>query len=195
MGIPLPAISSRRDHQPLCLTMVLSRPDIIKAIKSGAVVFSRPVAAKAVRQVSIDLRLGRSFSTFKKQEHVAAIRLTSKAIFDADLWEQIEADSYIVEPQGFVLAETLEHVTVGNKLMGLVEAAAPSAPLPRAACRTHRHSAPAPRRTFAADTRKHGPECRARRRRARAGSSGCSAPVPARQAGRRRRCVAPRRYR
>jgi deoxycytidine triphosphate deaminase len=102
---------------------VLSRPDLIRCLADREIRFSREIDRSKIKQVSIDLTLGASFSTFKAQAHryVAAIRLDDKAIFDEDLWEHHPGDSYILLPQGFVLAETLERVTMGNALMGLAQ--------------------------------------------------------------------------
>jgi dCTP deaminase len=100
---------------------VLSHPDLVKCVETGEIRFSPQIAASKIKQVSIDLTLGPSFSTFKVQTYVAAIRLDDKAIFDADLWDQHPGDSYILKPQGFVLSETLERITMGNSLMGFVE--------------------------------------------------------------------------
>jgi dCTP deaminase len=38
-----------------------------------------------------------------------------------DLWDHIEANYYRLEPGGFVLAQTLEKVTIPNDLVGFVE--------------------------------------------------------------------------
>ena len=38
-----------------------------------------------------------------------------------DLWENIEADTFLLKPNHFVLAQTLERVHIPNTLMGLVE--------------------------------------------------------------------------
>jgi len=102
--------------------LVLSKPDLLKRIKSGSVVFDPPVSPSAIKQCSIDLRLGRVFSVFKPKDHIAAISLSTKSIFDQeDLWDAREEDFFTLRPQGFVLAQTLETVTIPADLMGLVE--------------------------------------------------------------------------
>jgi len=76
----------------------------------------------ALRECSIDLRLGRVFSQFKPKDHIASISLSTKSIFDEeDLWDAREEEFFTLRPQGFVLAQTLESVTIPADLMGLVE--------------------------------------------------------------------------
>ncbi len=105
--------------------MVLSRPDILKRIEAGNLKFTPSVPTSAIKQCSIDLRLGRIFSVFKKTANpgIGALSIqNAKAIFDAqDLWEQKEADHWTLYPGDFVLTQTLESVHLPNDLMGLVE--------------------------------------------------------------------------
>ena len=77
-----------------------------------------------IGQVSIDLRLGRKFTTFKDDglpDHIPAIRVRSSLFESPDLWVHMERDTFRIEPRGFVLAHTLERVEMPNDLMGLVE--------------------------------------------------------------------------
>lgn len=46
--------------------MVLSHPDIRKAVKSKKIVFEPPLEESQWGEASVDLRLGRSFTTLKK---------------------------------------------------------------------------------------------------------------------------------
>lgn len=46
--------------------MVLSQPDIRKAVKSGKIAFDPPLEESQWGECSVDLRLGRSFTTLKK---------------------------------------------------------------------------------------------------------------------------------
>jgi dCTP deaminase len=102
--------------------MVLSRRDILRRLNDGSVRFDPQVPSEAIKQVSVDLRLGRTFTVFRERQHVAAIRI-SKELFteNEDLWLSKEEDFYILEPRKFVLAQTMEKVTLPNDLMGLVE--------------------------------------------------------------------------
>ena len=75
--------------------------------------------------MSINLRLGRKFTRFKEgglPEHIPAIRVRRSLFTSVDLWtHEEEADTFVIEPRGFVLAQTLERVAMPNDLMGLVE--------------------------------------------------------------------------
>ena len=102
--------------------MVLSRPDILTYLKDGRIRFEPRVSPDRVKQVSIDLRLGHKFTVFKKcPGYLPAILCDNSLWKSADLWEHYERDSFKLEPGQFVLAHTLESVTIPNDLVGLVE--------------------------------------------------------------------------
>lgn len=102
--------------------MVLSRPDLLRYIADGKIKFDPAVPPERVAQVSIDLRLGRKFTCFKKPPlYLPAIHVDPSLWTSADLWEHREQDVYRLEPQQFVLAQTLEHVYIPPDLVGLVE--------------------------------------------------------------------------
>ena len=54
-------------------------------------------------------------------DHISAIRVRPSLFESADLWTHEEADTFRIEPRGFVLAQTLERVEMPNDLMGLIE--------------------------------------------------------------------------
>ena len=103
---------------------VLSRRDILGRIRKGELTFTPNVDLSAVKQCSVDLRLGRTFTLFKPlPAHIAALRIgQARAMFDqADLWEQKQEEFVTLRPHHMVLAQTLEVVHLPNDLMGLVE--------------------------------------------------------------------------
>jgi len=105
--------------------MVLSRRDILKRIEKGDLSFDPPVPDSAIKQVSVDLRIGRIFTQFLPKEelpqHIGAIRFSSDIFLQTDLWKRDASDSYFLPSQGFVLAKTHEFVRLPNDLMGLIE--------------------------------------------------------------------------
>jgi len=108
--------------------LLLSRPDLIKEIRLGRLRFSPEVAPESIEQVSIDLRLGRGFTRFKKPAGwLSAIRLDPSIWESQDLWEHTERDSYTLEPGQFVLAQTLEKVHIPGHLAGFIEGRSSSA--------------------------------------------------------------------
>lgn len=111
--------------------MVLSQPDIRKAVENGEIVFDPPLEERQWGEASIDLRLGFKFTklqpakglTFNLANGLATLAATA-------LWQEhtlLERDplgkiqTYILEPDEFVLALTHEKVTIPKHLIGLVE--------------------------------------------------------------------------
>jgi dCTP deaminase len=101
---------------------VLSRPDILQYLAEGRLQFDPPVPEEQVAQVSIDLRLGRKFSTFKDPPgYLPAIHVDPSLWTSGDLWTHDERDVFRLEPGKFVLAQTLERVSIPPDLVGFVE--------------------------------------------------------------------------
>lgn len=103
--------------------MILSTRAIKRAIRDGDLKFEPGVDDDQIKQVSVDLRVGRKFSRFnpKGTQHIAVIRM-HKSLWDSEeLWKDEEADICRVEPGHLVLASTLEEVTLSGKLAGFVE--------------------------------------------------------------------------
>ena len=106
--------------------MFLSRPDIIKYLKRKhqGLRFEPEVPEERVAQVSIDLLLGRRFTTFKVKEGrgwVGSILMDPSLWESMDLWKHEETDTFTLHPNQFVLAQTLERVYIPSSLMGFVE--------------------------------------------------------------------------
>ncbi len=102
--------------------MFLSRPDILKHLENQDLRFDPPVPEERIAQVSIDLFLGRRFTTFKQPPgYITSIHMDPSLWDSEDLWEHTETDIFVLEPNQFVLAQTLERVRIPNLLMGLVE--------------------------------------------------------------------------
>ena len=103
--------------------MILSRKHILRELDRGDLTIDpRPPDSK-VEQVSVNLRLGRGFTTFKElPQRYPAIRITDDLFDTEDLWEKRQQDSFFLEPEGgFVLGHTMERVHIPNHLMGFVE--------------------------------------------------------------------------
>jgi len=102
--------------------LILSKADILQYLADGRLKIEPPVGPEAVAQVSIDLRLGRKFTTFKTPPaYLPAIHVDHSLWTSSDLWDHVEASEFRLKPGGFVLAQTLERVCLPPDLVGLVE--------------------------------------------------------------------------
>lgn len=102
--------------------LFLSRPDILRHLQEQVIHFDPPIPHERVAQVSIDLLLGRRFTTFKERpKWVGSIHMDRSLWDSKDLWENHQADTFELEPGQFVLAQTLERVHMPDSLVGFVE--------------------------------------------------------------------------
>jgi dCTP deaminase len=102
--------------------LLLSKPDILAYLRDGRLRFDPPVTEDRVAQVSVDLKLGRKFTTFKQPPSYLPCINVERSLWDsADLWEHREEDTFRLAPGGFVLAQTLEQVYIPPDLVGFVE--------------------------------------------------------------------------
>ena len=89
--------------------MVLSKPDILRYLREGKLRFDPEVPEDRIAQVSIDLKLGRKFTTFKEPPRfLPAIHVDPSLWESADLWNREERDVFRLNPGQFVLAQTLD---------------------------------------------------------------------------------------
>jgi len=102
--------------------LILSKPDILAYIRKKKIQFDREIRESDIAQVSVDLHLGRKFSVLKPlPSHITSIYVDEGLWEAEDLWEHFEQDEYTLHPNKFVLARTLEEVTIPGDLVGLVE--------------------------------------------------------------------------
>ena len=103
--------------------MILSDRDIKKAIKNGDIKISpTPNFATQLGSCSIDLRLGNIFRVFEHSKH--AYIDPSKKDYSNEITREIrlkDGEPFIVQPGDFVLAATLEKVTIAPALLGRLE--------------------------------------------------------------------------
>ncbi len=102
--------------------MVLSRPEILRYIQEEKLRFDPRIDLTDVKQVSVDLRLGRKFTRFKAlPERLSYIQMDKSIWQSLDIWEHLEQETYLLPPGDFVLAQTLETIRIPNDLVGFVE--------------------------------------------------------------------------
>src|SRR5258708_11531358 len=103
--------------------MVLSDKDLKESFKSGRIkIYPLLDLATQLGSCSIDLRLGNSFRVFEysKNPYIDA----SQKDYSNEITREIivkTGDKFIMQPGDFVLAVTLEKVTISNDLLGRLE--------------------------------------------------------------------------
>lgn len=111
--------------------MILSQPDIRAAVERGEIGFDPPLQDRQWGEASVDLRIGFKFTKLQPAKGVTFSLANGLATLAATgLWREHtfsetgplgKSQSYILEPDEFILALTLEKVTMPNNLIGLVE--------------------------------------------------------------------------
>ena len=97
--------------------MFLSRPDILKHLENQDLRFDPPVPEERIAQVSIDLFLGRRFTTFKQPPgYITSIHMDPSLWDSEDLWEHTETDIFVLEPR---LRTHNQKITVAARQMAL----------------------------------------------------------------------------
>lgn len=103
--------------------MVLSDRDIKKALKSGRIKISpTPDFAKQLGSCSIDLRLGTQFRVFKHSK-IPYIDPDNPKL-SRDIMDEVvvkDGEQFILQPGDFVLATTMESLTLPNDLLARLE--------------------------------------------------------------------------
>lgn len=103
--------------------MVLSDRDLKKALTGGRIkITPRPDLSKQLGSCSIDLRLGNLFRVFEHSKNPYID--PSKKDYSSEITKEVKVktgEQFIMQPGDFVLAVTLEKVTIANDLMGRLE--------------------------------------------------------------------------
>lgn len=103
--------------------MILSDRDIKKAITDKRIVFQPEInLAKQLGSCSVDLRLGNSFRVFK-YSRFPFIDPNDKKLAEEMMSEEIVSDngSFILQPQDFVLATSVESFRLSDDLLARLE--------------------------------------------------------------------------
>lgn len=103
--------------------MILSDRDIKKAMKDGRIAISPRInAVTQLGSCSVDLRLGVQFRVFNHSK-LAYIDPTSKKLA-TDMMSEVtlkKGEPFILQPGDFVLATTVESITISDDLIGRLE--------------------------------------------------------------------------
>ena len=103
--------------------MVLSDRDIKKALNSGRIKISPKLDLKTqLGSCSMDLRLGNTFRVFEHSRH--SYIDPSKKDYSNEITKEINiknTEQLIMQPGDFILAATLEKITIAPDLLGRLE--------------------------------------------------------------------------
>lgn len=94
--------------------MILSDKTIFEMLKEKSLIIE-PLEKEQIQPASVDIRLGNTFSIVED---------SSKGIIDLEkeiVYKTIESDTYILLPNQFVLATTMEYFDLPNDLTAFVE--------------------------------------------------------------------------
>jgi dCTP deaminase len=103
--------------------MILSQKDLRQQVKAGKISFSPALEETQWGEASIDLRLGRQFTTYRKDIKGITLSVAGGlgSLGDLNLWNTQELDSFDLAPGELVLALTHESIRIPKNLIGLVE--------------------------------------------------------------------------
>lgn len=94
--------------------MILSDKTILSLLKQGTLSIS-PLQENQIQPASVDIRLGDTFSVVEDSS-TAILTLSQKMIY-----KEIHADKYLLLPGQFVLATTMEYISLPDNLTAFVE--------------------------------------------------------------------------
>lgn len=111
--------------------MILSQPDLRKAVDDGEIAFDPPLEEKQWGEASIDLRLGFKFTRLKEIPNFKiSVAEGLGALAASDFWDEMELkekdsfgkrETFSLTPKEFVLAMTYESIKVPRSMIALIE--------------------------------------------------------------------------
>src|SRR3990172_7062574 len=111
--------------------MILSQPDLRRAVEDQRVRFEPSLEEKQWGEASVDLRLGFKFTRLKKLSGVkVSVAEGLKTLAESGFWDEMTLEekdrfgrknTFSLEPGQFILAMTYESVTVPTDLIALIE--------------------------------------------------------------------------
>ena len=109
--------------------MVLSDIEIREAIEQGQIAFDPPIPVDNISPSSIDLRLGSTFTTFPPDPTGFVVEVDPEAVTGieqglrrfGETTSLNAGDAFRLEPGAFVLAYTLESISLSNEFSARVE--------------------------------------------------------------------------
>ena len=111
--------------------MILSQPDLRRAVKANKIAFDPPLEEDQWGEASVDLRLGFSFTRLKDLPGMKiSVAEGLAALGNAGFWDTMELEefdnfgkrqTFPIQPREFVLTMTHESIKVPNNLIARIE--------------------------------------------------------------------------
>ena len=111
--------------------MILSQPEIRAEVENGRIKFDPPLEEKQWHEASVDLRLGFKFAKLTAKRGLkVSLAHGMPAIAGTDLWtekvlrirdELGKRETFTLDPDEFVLAQTYERIWIPRHLIAMVE--------------------------------------------------------------------------
>lgn len=111
--------------------MILSQPEIREAVENGKIKFDPVLDESQWGEASVDLRLGRKFTKLTEADGITfSMAKGIGTVTKTGLWHEEELrhedgfgkrQTYCLQPDEFILAQTLEHVYMPRDLIAMVE--------------------------------------------------------------------------
>jgi dCTP deaminase len=111
--------------------MILSQPEIREAVAKGEIRFDPPLEERQWHEASVDLRLGFKLTKLiAKRGLKVSLAHGMSAIADAGLWKEKilrredelgKTETYTIDPDEFILAQTYERIWIPRHLIAAVE--------------------------------------------------------------------------
>ena len=100
--------------------MILSHSEIRSLVDGNRIRFSPELEEDQIKEASIDLRLGLPFTILNRNDSLT-ISVANGLNLPEGLWEDLEEESYVIQPGKFILAMTHEAVSLPTNIIGRVE--------------------------------------------------------------------------
>jgi dCTP deaminase len=109
---------------------ILTRNEIKEEVEKGTIRFDPPLQDRQWGDVCVDLRLGYKFTQLRPSKVEIPLAGGISGVSDTGLWREKtfkhkdefdKRESFTIEPNEFILAQTLEHVWIPRNMIARVE--------------------------------------------------------------------------
>lgn len=110
--------------------MILAQAEIRAEVARGSIKFDPPLEERQWAEASVNLRLGRKFTSFESNDGVTfSLAKGISSLSSTGVWKEVELtkdkfgerETCLLKPGEFILAVTYERVWIPRHLIGMVE--------------------------------------------------------------------------